>query len=169
MCRFNEDIQSMANQNDRTEMLMLSLSNQINAVKINLHNSIDSKIEHLNSNLKNSQEYIKIQFDDIKEDIKELKGDRKDDRKEFMIKIDEVTHEKECPQGLDLEVRKLKDTMFKLIEDIEFYVFIKKYKFIQLTMIITMIVFVLVCYNAFNGTETQKNVQAIENVITKTK
>lgn len=124
MCKHNENIQRMANPNDRTELLLLTLSNQINDVRTTLTSYIDSKIDHLGNNVKVTQTFISTQFEDIKEQIKEVKDTRKDDRKELNEKLDEqskrfeeIEHDTSCPNRVDVDVKELSEKFDKFTEE----------------------------------------------------
>ncbi len=180
MCKYNEQINQMANPENRTEMLLLNLSNQINEVRTSLTQYVNSQVGHLSTNVKSSQEFMATQLEDIKTNIKEIKEDRRQDKKDSAEtirqherRIENISHDKDCPQSLDIEVRILKDNLEKiekekvdkLYESLGFFIAIKKFKIIQFALLVLTVVFILVCYNAFNTNNTQKEIQKIENVL----
>lgn len=166
MCEINRKIKQTRQKGMETEILkMLSdqivkLSNEtkesIREVKMDLTKHIDNEISHLNGNVKNSQQIIYLKFDDISKQIEEIQKTANERNKILSNDIKELSHENGCPNDLDVEFEKLKESLGPIIS-------IAKYKVLQIMLILSLLIIMLSAFNTFSSM-SDKHKQQINNI-----
>ena len=128
----------------------------IRDVKMDLTDHIDREISHLNVNVKNSQQYTNLKFEEIEKSVDKI-CELANERNNILTKdIEKANHGNGCPNNLDEEFEKLKESLGPIIS-------IAKYKILQIMLFITSLVILLSAYNTFSSMG-DKQKQQIEHI-----
>ena len=165
MCKINDEIKKT--QGDMNTEVLKLLSDQIvklsdetkqaiRDVKMDLTDHIDREISHLNGNIKNSQQYANMKFEEIEKSMDKI-CELANERNSILTKdIEKANHGNGCPNDLDKEFEKLKESLGPIIS-------IAKYRILQIMLFITALVILLSAYNTFSSIG-DKQKQQIENI-----
>lgn len=161
MCEINQEIKLMSTE-DNTQKMIVLLSDQIvkqntqtatsiKEMKNEIISLMDREIGHINKNLKQSQYYINEKLESFDKSINKISSDSRDKNDDLDKRIDDLSHNEKCPNGVDDEIKELKNKFNNLEIQLGPIISIAKYKVLQFMLVLTSLVLILLCISYFTS------------------